>query len=179
MADTAYKLYKNCNLVGTMTRTDPYLDNRQGLTLGTANFGTTLAGLPNLAPFKFMEGTISFFRMWHGVELSIGVIKDHEPCDPGMFHNAGECEVCPAGHYSTQLGLTCIPCPAGTSNDDEGTSKSQHAYLASCTSCATGRFAPAASLGEISAREGTFGCSHMCAARVLLPAAPPFVHSCV
>ena len=100
---------------------------------------------------RYMDGTIAYVKVWHGVELTESDVGPLFICPTGLFGNkltscvtcpdgqtsayphTASCCPCPAGAYSTG-GTACTVCAAGTYQASPGSS--------SCTTCPSGKYQP-------------------------------------
>ena len=75
---------------------------------------------------NFMDGTLGYLKLWHGVELSDQNVKDMlcpVDCGPGLGCNIATqaCVDCPIGAFSSSTNkLPCSFCPSGTTTSWTG-----------------------------------------------------------
>ncbi|GMH87753.1 hypothetical protein TrST_g3113 [Triparma strigata] len=106
------KFYKNGALAGTKTDGwEPNVLTRDYHIIGASDWD----GMG-----YYMDGTIAYMKMWHGVELQQANVtdlfngRDTTPC-PSITSSGGNCATCEAGNYgsSHKSKPTCVLCPAG------------------------------------------------------------------
>ncbi|GMH79533.1 hypothetical protein TL16_g08176 [Triparma laevis f. inornata] len=97
--DQNMRIYKNGALIGTKTDgQEPNVKTRKIHTLGAG------AGLEKDGMSWFMDGTIAYFKIWHGVELNDSDVRTiYEPYN---------ILVCPAGKYKSNDSAGDDPCEA-------------------------------------------------------------------
>ncbi|GMH76490.1 hypothetical protein TrLO_g8186 [Triparma laevis f. longispina] len=116
VSGTTMKVYKNGILAGTKTDGwEPNVLTRTNHIIGASNWG----GMN-----YFMDGTIAYVKMWHGVELQQAEVSALAAarCFAGEFISISSgCSPCPLGSYSESSGAaSCTSCPSGKTSFTTG-----------------------------------------------------------
>ncbi|GMH50045.1 hypothetical protein TrVE_jg3029, partial [Triparma verrucosa] len=126
VSGTTMKVYKNGVLAGTkINGHEPNVLTRTNHIIGATNW----AGMDN-----YMDGTIAYMKMWHGVELQQADVtdlfngRDTTLC-PSITSSGSNCTTCEAGKYagkysnSNQASTFCLACEAGKASSTLGLTK--------------------------------------------------------